>query len=121
MLLLSSAAVVCVSNVNAAIDGRIALQAAAAGGHLGVVKRLLAVKADVNAPAAGNGGRTALQVAADSGHLKVKERRLAARADVNTPNSRNHGRTVLQTAAACGHLVEAFHEETAHSHKYLAC
>ena len=35
------------------VDGRTALQAAAGGGHLDVVERLLAAKADVNAAAAG--------------------------------------------------------------------
>ena len=44
------------------------LQAAAAGGHLQVVERLLAAKADVNAPAGSEDGRTTLQAAADGGH-----------------------------------------------------
>ena len=54
-------------------DGRTALQAAAGGGHLDVVERLLAAGADVNAAAA-HGGRTALQAAAGGGHLDVVER-----------------------------------------------
>jgi ankyrin repeat protein len=45
--------------------GRTALQAAAEGGHIDVVNRLLTAKAEVNAAAAGDGGRTALQAAAE--------------------------------------------------------
>jgi hypothetical protein len=44
-----------------------------------VVERLLAAKADVNAPAASiRGGRTALQAAAGGGHLEVVERLMDA-------------------------------------------
>ncbi|PSN59122.1 hypothetical protein BS50DRAFT_626869, partial [Corynespora cassiicola Philippines] len=43
-------------------EGRTALQAAAGGGHLAIVERLL-----VNAPAGDGGGRTALQAAAGGG------------------------------------------------------
>ena len=64
----------------ALFDGRTALQAAAEGGHLEVVDRLLAAKAEVNA-AAGYGGRTALQAAAGGGHLEVVDRLLAASVD----------------------------------------
>ncbi|KAG2001437.1 hypothetical protein GB937_010171 [Aspergillus fischeri] len=53
-------------------DGRTALEAAAAKGHVQVVG-LLAAKADVNAPT-GGGGQTALQVAAGQGHIQVVER-----------------------------------------------
>jgi hypothetical protein len=48
-----------------------ALQAAAKGGHLDVVERLLVAKANVNAPPADDSGRTALQAAAQGGHLDV--------------------------------------------------
>ena len=58
--------------------GRTALQAAAEGGHLAVVERLLQWNADVNAAAAGYDGRTALQAAAEGGHLVVVERLRAA-------------------------------------------
>jgi ankyrin repeat protein len=92
------------ANVNTAIDGRIALQEAARGGHLEAVERLLALKADVNAPAGKRGGRTALQVAAGGGHLEVAERLLAAEADVNAPAAMKDGRTTLQAAAEGGHL-----------------
>jgi ankyrin repeat protein len=81
-----------------------ALQAAAQGGHLDVVERLLATKANVNAPAADRSGRTALQAAAEGGHLDVVERLLVAKADVNAPAVYFSGRTALQAAAEGGHL-----------------
>ena len=92
------------ANVNAAVDDRTALQAAAEGGHLEVAERLLAATADVNAPAAEYSGRTALQAAAEGGHLEVVERLLAAAADVNAPAAEYSGRTALQAAAGGGHL-----------------
>ena len=81
-----------------------ALQAAAGGGHLHVVERLLAARADVNAAAADDNGRTALQAAAGGGHLDVVERLLAAKADVNAAAAYTDGRTALQAAAGGGHL-----------------
>lgn len=68
-------------NAPAAGDGgRTALQAAADGGHLPIVDRLLAANADVNvAPAAGWSGRTALQEAVANGHLEIIQKLLAAR------------------------------------------
>ena len=64
------------ANVNAAAsaeyNGRTALQAAAAGGHLNVVERLLQSKADVDVTS--TSGLTALQAAAGGGHLDVVER-----------------------------------------------
>jgi ankyrin repeat protein len=49
-------------NATAAVhSGRTALQAAAGGGHIDVVDRLLAAKAHVNAAAAKFSGRTALR------------------------------------------------------------
>ena len=51
-----------------------ALQAAAGGGHLDVVERLLTAKADVNAAVAAYGGRTALQAAVEGGHILVIKR-----------------------------------------------
>jgi ankyrin repeat protein len=90
----------------AADGGRTALQAAAEGGHLEIVERLLAAQADVNAAAGGYGGRTALQAAAQGGHLEIVERLLAAQANVNAAAaaSRYGGRTALQAAAEGGHL-----------------
>jgi hypothetical protein len=89
---------------NQNIDLGLALQAAAGGGHLDVVERLLAAEADVNAAATARYGRTALQAAAEGGHLNVMERLLAAKADVNAAATASHGRTALQAAAEGGHL-----------------
>ncbi|KAI2763075.1 hypothetical protein DTO006G1_2214 [Penicillium roqueforti] len=93
-----------VTHVDARVCGQTALQAAAQGGHLQVVERLLAATANVNAPAAEGNGRTALQAAAQGGHLKVVERLLAATANVNAPAAEGNGRTALQAAAEGGHL-----------------
>ncbi|KAJ5801264.1 uncharacterized protein N7518_003332 [Penicillium psychrosexuale] len=93
-----------VADVDARVCGQTALQAAAQGGHLQVVERLLAATANVNAPAVEENGRTALQAAAEGGHLQVVERLLAAKADVNTPAGEINGRTALQAAAQGGHL-----------------
>ena len=78
--------------------GQTALQAAAEGGYLEVVERLLAANANASA-AAGHGGRTALQAAAGGGHLEVVERLLVANANVNTTSYGGYGRTALQAAA----------------------
>jgi ankyrin repeat protein len=95
-------------DANAVVRGafaRTALQAAVGGGHLEVVERLLAAKADVNAGAgAGYNGRTALQATAEGGHLEVIEWLLAAKADVNAAADGYNGRTALQAAAGGGHL-----------------
>ena len=85
--------------------GRTALQAAAEGGHLEVVEKLLEAKADVNAAVRWD-GRTALQAAAEGGHLEVVEKLLEAKADVNAA-TRWDGRTALQAAAERGHLEVA--------------
>ena len=58
-------------------------KAAAEGGHLEVVDRLLVAEADVNAAAAEYCGLAALQAAEKGGHLEVVDRLLAAKADVN--------------------------------------
>ncbi|KAH8586021.1 ankyrin repeat-containing domain protein [Bisporella sp. PMI_857] len=80
------------------------LRAAARGGHLEIVERLLIAKANVNAVAAYNSGRTALQAAAGCGHLEVVERLLTAKANINAVAAKNSGRTALQAAAEGGHL-----------------
>src|SRR5262245_3984222 len=85
------------------MGGRTALQAAAEGGHLKAVERLLTAKVDVNA-AATYCGRTALHAAAGGGHLKVVERLLATKADVNAAGMHMNSRTALQVAAEGGHL-----------------
>ncbi|KAL8660534.1 MAG: hypothetical protein Q9202_006457 [Teloschistes flavicans] len=81
------------------------LVAAAAGGHLAVVERLLQAKADVNAEPAYNTGRTALQAAAEGGHLAVVDRLLQAKADVDAKPASYSSRTALQAAAEGGHLA----------------
>jgi hypothetical protein len=58
-----------------------ALRAASKGGHLKVIERLLAARADINTAAAADEGRTALQAASEGGHLKVVERLKHARAN----------------------------------------
>ncbi|KAL8764795.1 MAG: hypothetical protein Q9194_006841 [Teloschistes cf. exilis] len=80
------------------------LQAAAGGGHVDVVERLLQAKAEVNAAAAAYHGRTALQAAAEGGHVDVVERLLQAKAEVNAAAAYDHGRTALQAAAESGHV-----------------
>ena len=75
------------------------MQAAAEGGHLTVVERLLQEKAEVNAAACETKGRTALQAAAEGGHLTVVERLLQEKADVNAAACGRYGRTALQAAA----------------------
>ena len=65
------------ADVNAAAagpKGRMTLQAAAGGGHLVMVERLLRENGDVNA--AGYEGSMALKAAAEGGHLAVVERLL---------------------------------------------
>lgn len=72
-----------------------ALQMAAGGGHLEVVERLLAAKADVDTYGA-------LQEASRGGHLQVVERLLEATADVNEEDM--YGDTALQMATLNDHL-----------------
>jgi len=59
------------------LKGKTALQAAAEGGHLAVVERLLQEKANVNA-APGKDEMTAIQMAAEAGHRVVVDRLRAA-------------------------------------------
>ncbi|EHK48434.1 hypothetical protein TRIATDRAFT_236441, partial [Trichoderma atroviride IMI 206040] len=77
--------------------------AAAKGGHLDVVERLLAAGAGVNVRFAERTCRTALQSATIHGHLEVVERLLAAGARVETPADL-YGQTALEVAAQGGHL-----------------
>ncbi|KAH0537549.1 hypothetical protein FGG08_005648 [Glutinoglossum americanum] len=80
----------------------VALRAAAEGGHVEVVERLLATKANVNA--IGYDGRTTLPAAARGGHAEAVERLLAATADVNSAPARPGGCTALQAAARGRHV-----------------
>ncbi|KAH7314031.1 hypothetical protein BKA65DRAFT_411836, partial [Rhexocercosporidium sp. MPI-PUGE-AT-0058] len=59
--------------------------AAAEGGHLKVVQRLLNIKADINTAITVNGRttRTAVQAAAKGGYLEVVQRLFDAKANVN--------------------------------------
>ncbi|KAH0537546.1 hypothetical protein FGG08_005681, partial [Glutinoglossum americanum] len=82
----------------------VAIVAAARNGHLGMVERLLAAKANANTAPASDYGRTAMQAASEGGHLEVVERLLAAKADVNAAAAGNNGRTALQAASGGGHL-----------------
>ncbi|KAK5988793.1 Putative ankyrin repeat protein [Cladobotryum mycophilum] len=79
-----------------------ALQAAIRGGHLNIVERLLAARADINIPSK-HSGRTTLQAATQGGHLDIIKRLLTAGADINAP-SRQYSQTALQAAAKGGHL-----------------
>ena len=84
--------------------GLTALQAAAMGGDLQLVDKLITIKADINAEAYQYSGRTALQAAAQEEHSKVVGKLLRAKADVNAGPCRDFGRTALQAAAEQGHL-----------------
>ncbi|KAI9765695.1 MAG: hypothetical protein M1839_005400 [Geoglossum umbratile] len=90
-------------------SGKTALQAAAEGGNIEVVRVLLAAKAKVNAPVYNAPGRTPLQAAAGGGHIEVVEALLAAKATVNVDTDLYGGRSALQAAAGGGHIevVEA--------------
>lgn len=75
--------------------GRTALWAAAKGGHMAVVERLLKAGVDVNTDGNGQGG-TALSAAAGAGYVTVVERLLKAGAVVDT------GRDCSERLAATG-------------------
>ncbi|MCJ1347158.1 hypothetical protein MMC31_005379 [Peltigera leucophlebia] len=99
------------SMTNAEIDatsgkyvGLTALQAAAKGGYIELVDKLITAKANINAEAYLYSGRTALQAAAQEGHFKVIGKLLRAKANVNAKASDHSGRTALQAAAEKGHL-----------------
>src|SRR2546423_10642888 len=81
-------------------DKAAALQAAAEGGHLEVVERLLAAGAD-NAVAGGYGGHAALQGAAQGAKVEAVERRLEVTGDVHSAaaGGGNAGQTAQHAAA----------------------
>ena len=76
------------------------LVAAAAGGHLALVERLVGEQADVNA--ATKAGLTALYAAAEAGHNGVVELLVAKGAKANAPSL--DGETAAHAAARGGHL-----------------
>ena len=84
--------------------GLTVLQAAAMGGDLQLVDKLITAKANINAEAYKYSGRTALQAAAQKGHFKLVGKLLRAKADVNAGACSDFGRTALQAAAEQGHL-----------------
>ncbi|KAJ5928123.1 hypothetical protein N7466_007079 [Penicillium verhagenii] len=85
-------------------SNRTVLQAAAGGGYLEVVNRLIKAKADIHEAPAKKYGRTALQAAAEGGHLQVVNILLQQNADVNAAPAKEYGRTALQAAAGGGYL-----------------
>jgi len=81
--------------------GRTALHGAVEGGHLGVVKALIAAGANINQ--SGNDGQTPLQLAAIHGKVEVLQALLQGKVNLNARNSRT-GRTALHGAVEGGHL-----------------
>ncbi|KAJ6437372.1 restless-like transposase [Purpureocillium lavendulum] len=84
-------------------NGRTALQAAAERGHMPLVRRLLALGADVNAPPSPSAGFTALQAAAGNGFVPIVKLLLQHGAEVNGPSANFKGFTALQGACLGGH------------------
>ncbi|CAG8399790.1 unnamed protein product [Penicillium salamii] len=81
------------------------LAVAAKGGHVEVVRRILAENVDINARrSAVTDGRTALELAAKGGHVEVVDLLLAANSHVNGVSGFSDRRTALQAAASEGHL-----------------
>ncbi|KAH0499817.1 hypothetical protein TgHK011_006983 [Trichoderma gracile] len=85
-------------------NGRTALQAAAERGHLNIVKLLLQLGAEVNAPPSPSAGRTALQAAAGGGFGAIVQLLLEHGAHVNAAAARYKGFTALQGACLQGRL-----------------
>lgn len=85
-------------------NGRTALQAAAERGHLDIVKLLLQLGAEVNAPPSPSAGRTALQAASGGGFGAIVQLLLEQGAHVNAPAARYKGFTALQGACLQGNL-----------------
>lgn len=83
-------------------QGRTPIQAAAEGGHEAMVRLLLALGADINAPPSPCGGRTALQTASFGGHVEVVRLLISSGADVNARAARLSGYTALQGASQAG-------------------
>lgn len=80
------------------------IQAAAAkGGHLEVVVKLMTAKVELNAEVAEYIGQTASQAAAKKGNFEIVDKFLVAKAGVNAGAAEYMGRTALQAAAEKGH------------------
>ncbi|KAH7141695.1 ankyrin repeat protein [Dactylonectria macrodidyma] len=99
-------------------NGRTALQAASERGHVRLVRRLLQLGADVNAPPSPSAGYTALQAAAGGGHAVISRLLLENGADVNAAAAKYKGYTALQGACLQGHieLVDLLLEQGADVH-----
>ncbi|UNI24884.1 hypothetical protein JDV02_010603 [Purpureocillium takamizusanense] len=94
----------CSTAIVARYNGRTALQAASERGHERIVRRLLHLGADVNAPASPTAGLTALQAAASNGFTPIVRLLLRHGADANAAPARTKGHTALQGACLRGHL-----------------
>ncbi|KAI9786684.1 MAG: hypothetical protein M1839_006235 [Geoglossum umbratile] len=86
------------------IDLSMAIVAAASGGYIDIVERLLAVGTDVDPKPRNSLDRTALQAASEGGHPEVVNRLLTAEADVNAMPASSGGYTALQAASQGGFL-----------------
>lgn len=80
------------------------LQLVAECGDYTLVKKLLHLGADVNAPAGRKLGATALQFAAIQGNFEILDLLLDAGADINAPRGHYEGRTAIEGAAEWGRL-----------------
>lgn len=88
----------------AAADGRTALQAAAGGGDIDIVKSLFEAGAAIDAEAAETSGRTALQAATEGGHEEIVRFLIANGANVNGEPAPTRGITALEAASARGNI-----------------
>ncbi|KAK2611838.1 hypothetical protein N8I77_005159 [Diaporthe amygdali] len=99
-------------------NGRTALQAASERGHMSLVRRLLELGADVNAPPSPTAGYTALQAAVGGGYGVIVTLLLEHGADVDGAPAKCKGYTALQGACLGGYvgLVELLLQKGADVH-----